>query len=276
MKQRFFVQLSQTSWDEYAEYSSENKYVYPWVEVSGDAYNQLDDFPDDSAIAELRSGMFSAGFTSKLSDDLLSKLEFSAETAKMNLPAGDNEADYEIEGLRVDSYHRYLQEQNGVIAETDWIPVSAEMYEDHYNDLGMALNSKPYGKFADEVEDEAAPSGMSYVGNERYGRWHSGSGGSFWEFYGKYALFQTLLGMNRPGYSRTEWDEYRSYRDRNEAYYGGTNNAPRYGSASSTVQTNPRYVGSTFGKTGGFQTAQADVRSAGVRTRSGGPGGGGK
>jgi hypothetical protein len=141
----------------------------------------------------------------------------------------------------------------------------------------MALQAKPYGKFADEVEEEAAPAGMAYVGNPKYGRWQNGpGGGSFWAFYGQYAMFQALLGMNHPGYSRTEWDEYRSYRGRNEPYYGGTNNAPRYGSASSTVQTNSRYADSTFAKTGGFHAAQSDVRSAGVRTRSGGPGGGGK
>jgi hypothetical protein len=278
MKQRFFVQASQVSWkeSEYIERPFETKYTRPWLEVSEAIFNQLDEWPDDQPIAELRSGFF-GGFTPKLSEQLLGVLGLSAEASTEGFPSGDNEADYDIEALRVDHYHRYTEEQNGVIAETDWIPVSAEFYEDHYNDLGMALKAKPYGRFADEAEEEAAPAGMAYVGDTRYGRWRSGAGGSsFWEFYGKYALFRSLLGMGHPGYSRTEWGEYRNYRDRDAAYYGGTSTAPRYGSASSTVQTNPRYAGTTFATTGGFHTAQSEVRSAGVSTRGGGPGGGGK
>jgi hypothetical protein len=278
MKQQFFVQVSQVSWQESEsiERPFETQYTHPWLEVSEAVFNQLDEWPDNQPIAELRSGFF-GGFSPKLSEQLLSVLKLSPEASTEGFPSGDNEADYDIEALRIDHYHRYTEEQNGVITETDWIPVSAEFYEDHYNDLGMALKAKPYGRFADEVEEEAAPAGMAYVGDTRYGRWRNGAGGtSFWEFYGKYALFQSLLGMSHPGYSRTEWGEYRTYRDRDAAYYGGTNTAPRYGSASSTVQTNPRYAGSTFGRTGGFQTAQSEVRSAGVSTRGGGPGGGGK
>jgi hypothetical protein len=281
MKQQYFVQVSRVSWQESEaiEYPSENQYEYGWVEVSEKIYDQLDALPDDTTIAELRSGGFFSGesFTPKIAPELLDAMSIAPGSAKEFLPYNDNEADYEIANFRVDNYHRYSEEQNGVLKETDWIPVSAEMYEDHFNDLGMALQAKPYGKFADEVEEEPAPAGMAYVGNPKYGQWHNGpGGGSFWQFYGQYAFFQALLGMNHPGYSRTEWDEYRSYRGRNEPYYGGTNNAPRYGSASSTVQTNPRYADSTFARTGGFHTAQSDVRSAGVRTRGGGPGGGGK
>lgn len=279
MKQRYFVELSQVSWQEseYVEFPSETKYTHPPVEVSEAVYNQLDDWPDNQPVATLRSGFFGGGFSSKLSGELLRALNLSSGNASEAMPGGDNEADYDIESLRVDSYHRYSEEKNGVVTETDWIPVSAEFYEDHFNDLGMALDAKPYGRFADEKEEEAAPAGMAYVGNPRYGSWQTGSGGtSFWVFYGQYAMFRSLLGLNHPGYSRMEWDEYRSHRDRDAAYYGGTSTAPRYGSASSTVQTNPRYAGSTFARTGGFHSAQADVRTAGVNARGGGPGGGGK
>jgi hypothetical protein len=279
MKQRYFVTVSQVSWQEseYVEYPTETNFVRNPIEVSEDIYNQLDAWPDDQPIAELRSGFFGGGFTPKMSEPLLKVLNLSSGNAMEGMPGDDNEADYDIDSLRVDSYHRYSEEKNGVITETDWIPVSAEYYEDHFNDLGMALEAKPYGRFADEIEEEPAPAGMAYVGNPKYGHWQAGTGGtSFWAFYGQYAFFSSLLGLGHPGYSRMEWDEYRTYRGRDEAYYGGTSAAPRYGSASSTVQTNPRYAGSIFGKTGGFQSAQADVRTAGVSARGGGPGGGGK
>jgi hypothetical protein len=278
MKQRYWVYVSQVSWEEseWIENPMESKVVRNPIEVSEDIYNQLDALPDDQPIATLRSGFF-GGFNPKISEPLLHVLNLSSANAREEMPSGDNEADYEIDSIRVDSYHRYAEERNGVIKETDWTPVSVEYYEDHFNDLGMALDAKPYGRFADEIEEEPAPAGMAYVGNPRYGRWQTGAGGaSFWEFYGQYAFFRMLLGMGHPGYSRTEWGEYRTYRDRDEAYYGGTGSNVRYGSASSTIQTNPRFAGTTFARTGGFRSAQADIRTAGVSARGGGPGGGGK
>jgi len=51
--------------------------------------------------------------------------------------------------------------------------------------------------------------GSQLVGNPNYGRWQSGSNGSsFWEFYGKYALFSSLIG--RP-YSYGYWSRNRDY-----------------------------------------------------------------
>jgi hypothetical protein len=59
----------------------------------------------------------------------------------------------------------------------------------------------------DGVSDSGA--GTQLVGNPHYGSWQNGSGGSFWAWYGKYALFSSLFNRsiyydrwsNRRGYS---------------------------------------------------------------------------
>lgn len=212
-----------------------------------------------------------------MSWETLGALHLSANVAKEAWPSSsDNSAEYYISDLRVENYHRYSDETNGAVKETDWIAVTSEEYEDKYNDLGMTLRSKPYGQFTAEVEDDPAPPGMSYVGNPRYGQWRNSGGNSSWEFYSRYMLYRDLLGDSHPGYSRTEWDDYKTARSKGEGYYGGTSTNPRYGTASESIQSHPRFASSTFGRSGGFHSARSEVRTAGVHARGGGPGGGGK
>lgn len=121
-------------------------------------------------------------------------------------------------------------------AETQWLEVDRRFYETHEPHLGMVLFSKGEdGK----AEQAVYPPGYQYVGNSRYGTWRSDSrGGSFWEFYGKYALFSHLLGGNR-GIYRTDYDAYRGYRQRREPYFG-TGNA--YGTRGTVTRTsNPTF-----------------------------------
>ena len=51
--------------------------------------------------------------------------------------------------------------------------------------------------------------GKQLVGNPHYGNWQSGSGGSFWVWYGQFALMQNLLGGPRIGYGT--WSGGRDY-----------------------------------------------------------------
>lgn len=114
-----------------------------------------------------------------------------------------------------DYYHKYTVVQGERRRTTDWIEVPYEVYRKYLPFLGMAIVAK-----SDQgVNDTPHPPGYHYVGNPNYGHW--GGGGSFWVFYGQYALMRDLMGG---GYGRqiyrNDYDDYRSSRDRRRPYYG--------------------------------------------------------
>ncbi len=147
----------------------------------------------------------------------------------------------------------------------DWQEVDSGTYERYRPSLGMAILSKgPDGN----VDRNAQPPGYQQVGDERYGRWRDdGSGRSFWEFYGQYALLSNLIGgFGRPIY-RDDWNGYRDARGRGETWYGSGGGAAAGGrtygtNGSATRQTNPDF----FRRQQARQAAQN--RSFGQRVRS--------
>ena len=102
--------------------------------------------------------------------------------------------------------------------------------------LGMVILSKTRDGGVDEG---AHPRGYQQVGDERYGQWRDdGRGGSFWEFYGQYALLRDVIGGFGGGISRDDWNGYRDSRDRGQTWTGGG----RYGTnGSATRQSNPDF-----------------------------------
>ncbi len=103
---------------------------------------------------------------------------------------------------------------------TEWYPVSERFFNTHIDNMGMELASKTNGKLTKTV----SPAGYSqYVGNEKYGRWNNRDGGSFWEFYGKYAMISSMFHMfSSPRYSY--YDDYRrNYGPYGRTYYGPNN-----------------------------------------------------
>lgn len=123
-------------------------------------------------------------------------------------------------------YHKYKIVQEKEDRITGWEEVSEEFYKRNKNFLGMALASKT----KDGVNATPAPPGYHQVGNENYGQWKKDSNGnSFWEFYGKYALFRdatsTIGGLFGGGRGngrvyRNEYDHYRGYEQKGRPYYG--------------------------------------------------------
>ena len=119
----------------------------------------------------------------------------------------------------------------------DWERVSKRQFERYYPYLGMVILSK--GEDG-QIADSQFPPGYQYVGDERYGRWRTdSSGGSFWEFYGKYALMTHIFGtFQRPVY-RDDWGSYRSSRERGNPYFGSQR---QYGTSGSYTKTsNPTF-----------------------------------
>ena len=128
---------------------------------------------------------------------------------------------------------------------TDWIEVPTSYYRQNENYLGMTLASKLPGQNPNRT---AIPPGYQYVGDQRYGRWRQDDrGNSFWEFYGKYALFRDLLfGSGTPGLfgggRRIFVDDYQSYRrsvDNGRPFFGRSGQYGTYG--STTTQTKPSF-----------------------------------
>ncbi|MCE2440240.1 MAG: hypothetical protein J4F39_12535 [Candidatus Latescibacteria bacterium] len=112
-------------------------------------------------------------------------------------------------------YHRYTVVQGERRGTTEWIEVTEEVYRRYAAFLGMALVAK-----SDKgVNGTPHPPGYHYVGNPQYGHW--GGGGSFWVFYGQYAMMRSLMGGGYGGQIyRNDYNDYRNNRDRRRPYFG--------------------------------------------------------
>jgi hypothetical protein len=157
---------------------------------------------------------------------------------------------------------------------TDWTRVSKREYRQYFEYLGMVIASK---SAESGVANNQHPPGYQYVGNQRYGRWSNDGRGSFWEFYGKYAMMNQMFNLigGRRVY-RNDWNSYRDYSSSGRPYFGRNR---EYGtSGSHTAKTNPNFfqrkkMRATASKTRFSDKVKGRVgRSSmgGVRGRSGG------
>lgn len=181
-------------------------------------------------------------------------------------------ADMEQRGNFVKSYfHRYnliegdrsagSEELTFITKQSDWFEVDKKFYERYRPSMGMVVLSKSSNQPADQNQ---YPPGYQYVGNDQYGRWRNdSSGGSFWEFYGKYALFSNLLGMGNRRLYRDDFDAYRTNRSRGRPYYGPSGNFGTRGSVTRT--TNPSF----FERQQRRQATRSRDFSSRVRNRTG-------
>ena len=118
---------------------------------------------------------------------------------------------------------------------TGWYTVDEVFFDQHVNDMGMELASKTDGKISKTV---APPGYSNYVGNPKYGTWKEGGdggGGSFWEFYGKYAFMSSMFHMIAgPSIYRSNYINYANNYRGNQPYYGatGANGKSQYGTFS--------------------------------------------
>jgi len=158
-------------------------------------------------------------------------------------------------------------------SEERWVDVTPATYDAMRNDLGMAIEHKPAGKYDSEAEHVAQPAGFAYMappsqGSNQYGYWDHRDGQSFWVFYGQYALMRDLLFNHsyRP-LPRDEYEEYRTWHGRGQTYYGrdfeSGGNAPKYGTNGTATQE--RYSGSTYSHNGGFRDSPYASKSGSFR-----------
>lgn len=121
--------------------------------------------------------------------------------------------------------------QNGSVpttTTTDFLKVTDNTYNFFLDDIGMEILSNK--------GQQITQAGYSnYVGNTQYGTWKENDDGSFWEFYGKYALLSTLFNSNR--IYRDDYNTYnRYYRTSSRPYYGSV-----YVPLKSAVKQTPRF-----------------------------------
>ncbi|OQY49524.1 MAG: hypothetical protein B6230_07960 [Desulfobacteraceae bacterium 4572_89] len=171
-------------------------------------------------------------------------------------------------------YHKYLVVEPDGSKKTDWLRVPEKYFRANEAFLGMALVTKKDGV----VEDQVSPPGYGYVGDSEYGRWRQdSSGGSFWEFYGKYAFFSSLFGGWYHPVHRNDYGMYRKYRSQGRPFFGSRKEygssgaiakkirpgffATRMAGAKSSKQSFKNRVSSRIGRT-----------KTGLRGRSGGLG----
>jgi hypothetical protein len=140
-------------------------------------------------------------------------------------------------------------------SEEKWVETPQPRFEAMKNDLGMAIEHKALGKYDSEAESKAQPAGFAYMatpaqGRNQYGYWENRSGGSFWVWYGQYALMRDLLFNHqyRP-LDSGQYNDYRSYQSRGQTYYGRD-----YGTQGQA--TRERYSGSSYAKGGGFSDSK--------------------
>jgi hypothetical protein len=285
-KIEYFVLIKRSSWCNGDYCYGENSYQYPLAKVDRKTFEIIDASTVDT-LANLRRSWGS----DKLTVNDQNAWKSLKIKPKFQWPGGDEDADYWIEQAFARPYHKYMIITDGKGKETDWEKISEDFYWQHYDNLGMAIENKPYGFYQDEVVKTGEPVGMATIaepvmvdgiatGSNQYGEWRHQNGHSFWHYYGMYRLFEDLIGGHRYNYS--DWSAY-NQRDHGKPYFGKDNEYGTYGSAtysnqryqtSNHVRSNPGdYIAA---KTGASGKTTSSIRGAGRSNRSRGPSGGGK
>lgn len=274
MKSNYFVKVGRSSWDESSDWDSENTYIYSGREVSEKIFDYFDSVSDQD-MGSLGGGLFSSSHSNQINTNFnQSAVDSLNIDARESMSSSDDSANFWIEELYTEDYHKYMIIEDGKKTETDWIKVSNEVFEKNIKNIGMELVSKPLGSYEEETINTPAPTGMSYVGNKHYGEWKTdSSGSSFWHYYGMWSFMNNIGGIGS-SYSHNDYDSYRNNRRHNEGYYGsGGSTYGTYGSR--THKTGSRYAKSDYIKKNRSNN-HGNIRSAGHSARGRGPGGGGK
>ena len=274
MKVTYQVTIKRESWDENSDFYNPQFATFT-REVPEDIYLVVaaDNLEN---IAEVKPGFRGSQFITHIKADMWKYLEIDPG-ARWPTRA-HNAAVFYLEDSTEKYFHKYLLEEGGETSETDWQPVSESFYESNIEYLGMAILSKPYGVFEQDRLTQAAPPGMAYVGNPKYGEWkEENNGNRFWSWYGRYAFFSSLFFFPPSYYSYGSWNGwYNNYRYRRPYFGQSENGSARYGTYGTYVKKSPKYQSSDYARSGGFKSRSASVRGSGPGLRGGGPGNRGK
>ena len=287
----YFVIVGRASWCETDWCGGGTTRMYPPIQVDESIFEYFDTFTGNN-IATITASWGRSKFKTHITPQAWGALKLDKV---WNWPSGDNYADYWVEKTYVNTYHRYTEIVNDKMTEGSWVKVNEDDFWKSFDNLGMAVLSKPYGYYESDALTDAQPVGMAMIakptvvngvasGSNQYGEWRqNSSGNSFWAYYGMYRMFGSLVGPSRYGYN--DWNGYNNHR-RGSSYYG--RNA-EYGTWGASTYRNSRYKNSDYakrnpsaarsassGRSGNSSRSNPSIRGAGSSSRSRGPSSGGK
>ncbi|MDA9298488.1 hypothetical protein N9Q31_06035 [Pseudomonadales bacterium] len=294
----YYLVIARASWcdGEYCGSGSEIK--YPAVKVDEDTF----DFFESNDVSVIARHATSFGGGGRLSL-LIPKQRWDALGIdyQYRWDRSEPSAEYWVDSAAIRPLHKYAtieavsansgEEAGGEVNEQDWESVSEAVFLSHYEHLGMAIETKPFGYYESELIDTAEPLGMASIatpimvngvptGSNQQGEWRQGSGGSFFYFYGMSRMFSDFGYQRR--YSHNDWRQYNA-NGRSSAFYGSNR---QYGTYGSATYSGSRYANSNFGRrnpsvlssavSGGGSGIGGSIRGAGPFGRGKGPSGPGK
>jgi hypothetical protein len=220
MKEEGVVEIGRTSWNEAVDFPRESERRFS-VQVSPEDLESLETW-GDRPIASLSSFFGRSNLKVAIDRSLWDTLRIDALAG---MARGDNSAEFWVGESSALYYHRYAIVEGDESRETDWEQVSEATYEEHYDDLGMDIVAKPYGMYEDEALREAAPPGMAYVGNPKYGKWENDAQGRrHWSWGQSFLFYYLVFGGPRHYYYHNDWTHYRGHRG-GGGWYGRDSNA---------------------------------------------------
>lgn len=286
----YFVVIGRATWCEGEFCGSGNESRFPAVKVDAKIFEYFDTLTLSTIAKYRQSWGGNDRFTLQIPQDKWNALRLNYKSGKSH---SHDYAEYWVDSTYSKTYHKYIEIVNDKMTEKAWQPVSEDIFWKSYENLGMAIITKPYGYYEEDGLKDAQPVGMATVakpvirngvatGSNQYGEWRHSNGNSFWHYYGMYRLFGALVGPRR--YSYNDWNSY-SGRKRGYAYYGRND---QYGTYGSSTYSSTRYRNSSFATrnpgevrsagSGKSRTSRSNpsVRGAGSSSRGRGPSGGGK
>jgi hypothetical protein len=286
----YYVVIGRATWCEGEYCGTGGEARFPAVKVDAKIFEYFDTLASNSIAKYRRSWGGNDQFTLKIPQDKWNALRLNYKSGK---PRNHDYGDYWVDSTYSKTYHKYIEIVNDKMTEKEWQLVSEEFFWKNYENLGMAIVTKPYGYYEEDGLKEAQPVGLATVakpvirngvatGSNQYGEWRGSNGNSFWHYYGMYRLFGALAGPSR--YSYNDWNSY-SGRQRGSAYYGRNNEFGTYGSSTysntryrngSFASRNPGEVRSATSGKARSSRSNPSVRGAGSSSRNRGPSGGGK
>ncbi|MFK5913800.1 MAG: hypothetical protein QM484_05455 [Woeseiaceae bacterium] len=285
----YYVVIGRASWCAGEYCGSGNEANFPAVQVDAKVFEYFDTL-NDGSVAKYRKSWGSEKLTIHVQQDKWNALRLNP---KAGMSRSHSYADYWIQQTYTKTFHKYIEIVNNETKEIPWAVVDEDSFWKNYDNLGMALLTKPYGYYEEDSLKDAQPVGMATVakpvmrngvatGSNQYGEWRRSNGHSFFYYYGMYRLFGGFIGPRR--YSYNDWNGYSSRR-RGYSYYGSNNQYGTYGSRtysnsryrnSSYARRNPADVRSAASGVSRSSRSNPSVRGAGSSSRSRGPSGGGK
>lgn len=284
----YFVTIGRANWCERDGCGNGSEMRYPPAKVDANSFNYFDSL-SLSIIARNQPSFFSSReFNLAIPQARWDALKISSQ---YNLPSNRRHAEYWVDKTFTKTYHKYTTIIDGEPSMGSWSLVNDNYFWQHFNNLGMAIETKPIGVYASETLMQAEPVGMATIaeptvvngvasGRNDYGEWRQSNGQSYWHYYGMYRLLGDFVTPGHYGYN--DWRGYNSH-DFSGPYYGRNNEHGTYGSST---YSSARYRDSVFSKrnpktvsdakTGRRSHTTHSIRGAGSASRGRGPSGGGK